>query len=467
MAPETGSGSESKIAAAWGAGRVRLRTLVLVRWMAIAGQAATLLVVGFGFGIDLPLGPALGAVASSAVLNLWLQLYRPLGSRLGDRAAAVLLGYDVIQLAVLLFLTGGLQNPFSLLMLAPITVSATVLSRNSTIALCALAIVCASVLGLWSLPLAWPEGVVVVSPLHVAGMWVALATGAVFIAIYAGSVAAEARRMSDALGATQLALAREQRRAAVGALAAAAAHELGSPLSTIAVVAREIARDLPRDGPLAEDAALLLAETMRCREILARLAARPEEARPEEEGATPFSVVPVTALVEAAGAPHRRKLVALAFAAHAAGAPEPQVARLPEVLYGLGSLIQNAVQFARSTIEVSTRWDDKRVEVTIADDGPGFALGVLDRLGEPYLSTRAGSGRSEFAPELHTEVHMGLGVFIAATLLERTGAALDFRNREEGGALVTIAWERERIEYRPSTGPTRPAGSSGTKGIAA
>ncbi len=424
------------------AGRVRVRTLVLVRWVAIIGQAAAVLTVQFLLGFSLPLLPALAAIAASAGVNVWLVLRYPGVTRFGDREAAILLGYDLLQLTVLLLLSGALENPFAVLMLAPVTVSATVLSRRSTITLCGLAIACVSVLAFARTRLPWPDPGLILPDLYILGIWTALVLGAVFIAIYASSVAEEARQMSDALAATQMALSREQRRAAVGALAAAAAHELGSPLSTIAVVAREIAHDLPKDGPIAEDANLLLTETARCRDILARLATRSED-----EGATPFSVLPVSALVETAAAPHRRVGIELdlltAESSAPGGAPsaEPMVVRAPEALYGLGSLIQNAMQFAVSRVELRTVWDTEKVEVTISDDGPGFSPAVLDRLGEPYLSTRD-------ADDPRSDLHMGLGVFIAATLLERTGASLEFRNRPEGGACVTVTWPRQVIEHQ-------------------
>jgi two-component system sensor histidine kinase RegB len=408
--------------------------------VAIAGQAASLLAVRLGFGLDLPLVPAFAAVAASALLNLTLMISRPIAARLGERGVAVLLGYDLLQLAVLLYLTGGLTNPFALLMLAPVTVSATILSRDSTIALCVLAVACVTALGVWQRSLPWPDQGLALPPLYMVGVWTALVIGVLFVAVYAGSVAAEARRMSDALAATQVALAREQRLSALGGLAAAAAHELGTPLSTIAVVANEIAREVPRDGPLAADAALLVSEVGRCRDILARLAARPEE-----DGGAPYSRLPITVLVEGAVAPHRRDGITVAFTTidpTARGSVEPVVLRSPEVLHGLGNLIHNAVQFARTRVDVVTSWDAQAVEVRIADDGPGLASGILERIGEPYLSTRNDDGE-----------HMGLGIFIAATLLARTGATLELANRPGGGALAHVRWPRGRIEHREAREP--------------
>ena len=412
-------------------GPINLRTLILIRWVAIAGQVSTILIVHYGLGFRLPLVPALGVVASSAFLNLVLIVLRQWAARLGARDAALYLGYDVLQLAVLLYLTGGLQNPFSILILAPVTVAATILSRRAVIALSLLAVAAISVLALRHMPLPWRNEPLVFPPELVLGIWIALVLATVFIGGYTWSIAQGARRLRDAMAATQLALAREQRVSAVGALAAAAAHELGSPLATIAVVAKELARELPGSSPHAEDAALLLSQSERCRRILAELAQQPEE-----DGGSPYTRLPISALVETAAAPHRHQGIRLLLAtAGAAAEDEPLVRRSPEIMHGLNNLIQNAVQFAAREVSITTFWDAKSVMVEIDDDGPGFPLHFLGRLGEPYLSTRAG-----------VTDHMGLGIFIAQSLLERSGARLAFDNLAEGGAHVAISWNRANLE---------------------
>ena len=416
---------------ATGFGRISLRTLVPIRWVAIAGQALTILIVHFGLGFSLPLVPALGVVGGSVLLNVVLILLRQVAARLGERDAALCLGYDILQLAILLYLTGGLQNPFSILILAPVTVAATILSRRPVIVLSVLAVASISVLALWHEPLPWRTEPLVFPAELVLGIWVALVLATVFIGGYTWSVAQEAGRLRDAVTATQLALAREQRVSAVGALAAAAAHELGSPLATIAVVAKELVRDLPDDSPHAEDAALLLSQSERCRTILAELAQQPED-----DGGSPYTRLPISALVEAAGALHQNQGVKLIFATAGQPAPEePLVRRSPEIMHGLNNLVQNAVQFARREVSVTTFWDRNTVTVEVVDDGPGFPLHLLGRLGEPYISTRAGAAD-----------HMGLGIFIAQSLLERSGARLVFDNLPDGGAHVAISWNRANLE---------------------
>jgi two-component system sensor histidine kinase RegB len=427
---------------ATGFGRISLRTLVPIRWVAIAGQALTILIVHYGLDYRLPLAPALAVVAGSILLNAILILLRQAAARLGERDAALCLGYDILQLAILLYLTGGLQNPFSTLILAPVTVAATILSRRPVIALSILAVAAITVLALWHMPLPWRTEPLVFPPELVLGIWVALVLATVFIGSYTWSVAQEARRLRDAVAATQLALAREQRISAVGALAAAAAHELGSPLATIAVVAKELAHDLPADSPHAEDAALLLSQSERCRRILAELARQPEH-----DGGSPYTRLPISALVETAGTLHQRDGVKLIFAtAGQPGPEEPLVRRSPEIMHGLNNLIQNAVQFARREVSVTTFWDKAAVTVEIADDGPGFPLHLLSRLGEPYISTRAGAAD-----------HMGLGIFIAQSLLERSGASLVFDNLPEGGAHVVIFWNRANLEMVEKLRPTAAA----------
>ena len=416
-------------------GRVRLRTLVAIRWAAVAGQAAALLVVHYGLLFPLPLVPAFLCVLASAIFNLWVQRGRG-RMWLGDRDAALTLAYDQVQLGALIYLTGGLHNPFSVLILAPVTVSATLLSRRSTIWLTGLAVVVVSLLAIAHEPLPWPDPDFSMEPVYVFAAWVALVLAAVFIAAYVWSVAEEARRMSDALAATQMALDREHRLSALGALAAAAAHELGTPLGTIAVAAKELTREAPKGSALAEDAALILGQSERCREILARLARRPEMTGPDH----PSILRPLSLIVAAAAEPHQAAAPAVALHTRSLGDPskEPRLEDRPALLHGLGNLIQNALQFAANRVEVDIAWDAKEVTVAIRDDGPGFPPEILDQVGDPYLSLRAEDGEGK--------LHMGLGIFIAETLLQRTGATLRFSNLPQGGAEVAIRWKRATLE---------------------
>lgn len=415
-------------------GRVSLRTLVLVRWIVILGQLVTVLTVAIGFGFPMPLGGLLAIIALAVFVNLVGSIARR-GRALSDRAAARYLAFDILQLSALLFLTGGLANPFAMLVLGPIAVAAAVLRRDYALLLTALAILCLAVLFTSPFHLPWNGGGDPRLPeLYELGVWIALTLACGFIAIYNWSVAGEARRISEALSETQLALAREQQLAALGTLAAAAAHELGTPLSTITVVAKELARDLPPDSPLAEDVALIQSQCERCRSILAELARKPEDAE-----ASPFDRLPLDQLIEAAALPHRIPDIRLEIRTIVAPSTEPPILRrTPEILHGLGNILQNAMQFATNAVAVVARSNAERIVITISDDGPGFSPGLIGRLGEPYLSQR---------DEDHE--HLGLGIFIAQTLLERTDAELEFENGREGalpGAAVTITWPRATLE---------------------
>ncbi len=416
-------------------GRVRLRTLVAIRWVAVAGQAAALLVVHYALLFPLPLVPALLCVGASAAFNLWVQRGRG-RMWLGDRDAALTLAYDLVQLGGLIYLTGGLHNPFSVLILAPVTVSATLLSWRSTLGLTALAVILISVLAIMHEPLPWPDSSFGLQPIYVFAAWVALVLAAIFIASYVWSVAEEARRMSDALAATQMALDREHRLSALGALAAAAAHELGTPLGTIAVAAKELSREAPKGSALADDVALILSQSERCREILAQLARRPEMTQPDH----PLLHRPLSLIVAAAAEPHHVAAPAIALDILSSGDPgeEPRLEDRPALLHGLGNLIQNALQFAARRVQVEISWDGKEVGIVIGDDGPGFPAEILDQIGDPYLSLREGDSGGK--------IHMGLGIFIAETLLQRTGAILRFSNPPKGGAEVAIRWKRATLE---------------------
>ena len=413
-------------------GRLGLRTLILIRWIAVAGQTVTILVVHMGFEFSLPLAACLSVVALTALSNLMLSVRMPVRARLGDVGATLLLGFDMLQLSMLLYLTGGLDNPFSILILAPVTVAATILSRGPTLALTILAMALITLLAFFRAPLPWTGETVTLPFPYPLGVWTALCVASAFLAAYIWSVADEARRMSDALAATEASLSRAQNLSALGGLAAAAAHELGSPLATIAVVAKELSREVPEDSPFAEDVALLISQSDRCRNILATLSQRPDFA-----GHRPLERLKFSALVAQACEPYQDSGAVVEIVTdEACGAEEPEAPETQEFMHGVGNIIQNAVQFARESVALALYWDSESVRLTVRDDGPGFSMAVLASLGEPYVSTRGGD-----------QGHMGLGIFIAQTLLEAGGAELAFANRS--GAEVVIRWPRDMFERNP------------------
>jgi two-component system sensor histidine kinase RegB len=427
---------------------VRLDTIVGLRWLAVIGQTAAVLLVHYGFDFALPLWPALSVIALSAWLNIALSLHDRMSRRIGPRPAAWLLAFDIAQLAVLLYLTGGLQNPFAFLFLGPVIISAMALPPRYTLMLGAFAIACATVLVFVHLPLPWADDdPLFLPPLYTVAIWLSILLALVYIGVYAWQIAEGARRLSDALAATELVLAREQHLSQLDGLAAAAAHELATPLSTISVVAKELERALGPSSPHAEDVHLLREQARRCREILGKLT--------ELSADHPFDRAPVSVLIDEVVMPHRNFGIEIDAVLPSDRAAEPIGRRTPALLYGLGNLVENAVDFARGRVEIAVRWSPREVAVTIADDGPGFSAEVIDRRGEPYLTTRRARRRLAASDE---PTGLGLGFFIAKTLLERSGATLAFANRKmpDHGAVVSVRWDR--VDFEPP--PVEPLSAS-------
>ncbi len=417
--------------------RLRLNTLIGLRWLAVAGQTAAVLVGVFGFGLGLPAVACFGLIAASAALNLALRWRFPLSARLSERDATIILAFDILQLAGLLFLTGGVANPFVILLLAPVTIAATSLPFWRALGLLGLAVVSATLLLRFNLPLPWVGGeTLVLPPLYVLGVWLALGVSAAFVAIYAYRVAAEARQTASALTAAELVLASAQHLSQLDGLAAAAAHELGTPLATVALVVREMAAQSPRDEGFADDLQLLEESVDRCRTILGRLSA------PSDLSGPPMDISSPVELAELAAAPHRLLGVSITVTGEGPE-PPPECARNPGVLYGLGNLIENAVGFAKSSVEIRASWTKSAVTIVVSDDGRGFPPNVLSRIGEPYLSQRDGARRTG-----KIGGGLGLGLFIARSLLGRSKASLHFENASppSSGAIVTVQWPRAAYE---------------------
>ena len=413
---------------------VRLDTILRLRWLAALGQFAAIFIVAQGLDFDVPVVPCLAIVGLSALLNLSLQIaFNPM-QRLEPVYAAALLALNIVELAGLLYFTGGLENPFSFLFLAPVLISATALPIRFTIALGLLAVACASALVFFHLPLPWDRDDPLILPqIYLYGVWLSILLAIGVTSLYAFQVTEESRKLSNALAATELVLTREQHLTQLDGLAAAAAHELGTPLSTIFLISRELEKTVT-DGPFAGDIKTLREQAQRCRDILAKIA------QLSSSGA-PFDHMPLSTLIEEVVAPHRDFGVAIKVRIAVAGTREPVGARNPAVLYGVGNILENAVDFARQTVEVNAWWNNETVEIVISDDGPGIAPDMLKRIGEPYLSRRPSADESEHSG-------LGLGVFIARTLLERTGAKVTFTNRTfpDHGAVVSIIWPRDRFE---------------------
>jgi two-component system sensor histidine kinase RegB len=417
---------------------VRLDTLVRLRWLAIIGQTTAVLVVYYGLEFELPIYACLAAIVLAAWLNVALRLRFHMTQRLEPDRAAWLLAFDIAELAVLLFLTGGLQNPFAFMFLGPVLLSATALPPRFTLSLGGFAVACATILVFVHYPLPWDsDDPLQLPPIYMMGVWLCILLAIGFIGVYAWQITEESRQLSDALAATELVLTREQHLSQLDGLAAAAAHELGTPLSTISVIAKELERAIAPNAPHGDDVRLLREQATRCRDILAKLTEL-------SAGGEPFDRMPLTALIEEVVAPHRHFGVTIDVIAPSDRSAEPVGARNSAILYGLGNLLENAVDFARERVAVDAQWSEDSVAVTISDDGPGFAPEILGRIGEPYVTSR----RHHQNDSGEESAGLGLGFFIAKTLLERSGATLSFENRPQPqcGAIVRLSWTRSDFE---------------------
>ncbi len=415
---------------------LRLQTLVRLRWLAVGGQSLAVIITALWLQFPLPLVSCSALIASLALLNVFLTIRYPATQRLTPPAAFVLLGLDLAQLTALLFITGGLSNPFAPLLCVPVIISSASQPKPHSIVLAGFAVIGVTVLAFSPFPLPWYPGTVLLIPrVLTAGIWFAIVSMTAFAAFYTYRVSLEASELSEALTATELVLQREKHLSQLDGLAAAAAHELGTPLATISVVAKEMERELGDDPRFGEDVHLLRSQSERCRDILKRLTTLSSES--EEH----MRLLPLSSLIEEVMAPHREFGIEIELKQKGDRSSEPVGIRNAGILYGLGNLLENAVDYARRKVTVTTEHTVERVRVTIEDDGDGFSPDILARIGEPYVTRRQ---KDDSAGGL------GLGLFIAKTLLERSGARLRFENGgpDHPGARVSVEWPRALMDAK-------------------
>ncbi|MEM9878422.1 MAG: ActS/PrrB/RegB family redox-sensitive histidine kinase [Pseudomonadota bacterium] len=436
-----------------GAGGVGLRqsvtagvvpnTLLNLRWLAILGQVAAVAFVHGFLRFELPLLPISLGIATAALVNVALYFLFRRRVRLNSWQAGLQLVFDQLHLSYLLYFTGGLQNPFAVMMLLPLTISATMLNGRATVFMLALAAACLLFLTRVHLPLPWAaDEAIFLPPTYLLGLWAGISISMVFVAAYAYRVSADARKRAQAVVALQAALSREQRLSAVDGLAAAAAHELGTPLGTIALVSKDLQAQLEDYPELADDFKLIESESQRCRAILTDISRR------SNANEAHFARMPIAAIIKEIAETYQDRGVELKLTVSPMPGAEvrsPVVARAAELRHGVANFIANAVRFAAGTVEVDVSWDATHIHVVISDDGPGFSDDVLPRLGAPFVGSQAGRDG---------ERGMGLGVFIATTLLNRTGAEIIFENEQDGGAVVDISWDRQTVEEKGETWDT-------------
>ena len=429
-------------------GYIRLRTVIWLRWAAISGQLAALFVAQHFYALRLEVGLFYLVVGSSVLANLVSMFVFPKNRRLSERENFFMVLFDLLQLGLLLFLAGGLNNPFSVLIVGPVAVSAAVLSSRSTMVLGVIAVFIVTILTEYYFPLRTEQGFVMRIPsIFIFGTWAAIVIAVVFLGVYVRRMASDANAMSEAFQAAQMALMREQKLTDLGGVVAAAAHELGTPLATIKLTSSELLDDFEEGSEAREDMQLILDQADRCRDILRSMGRAGKDDLYMRQ-------VPVTAVVEDAAQPHKDRGKEIVFSASgSAGLAQPEIYRKPEIIHGIRNLIQNAVDFSRETVWVETSWTEQDIVVRISDDGKGFPSSMFGRIGDPFMRRRKNA--QERAKQTAYE-GMGLGLFIAKTLLERSGAELSFANGRDStapqgkpsrktGAVIVVRWPLNAI----------------------
>ncbi|WP_299983572.1 sensor histidine kinase RegB [uncultured Ruegeria sp.] len=441
---------------------IRLRTLILLRWVAIIGQFTAITVAQQYYHVQLELGLCYFAIGVSVMGNLTAILLFPENKRLSEFENFLMVLFDLLQLSILLYLTGGLNNPFALLLIGPVTISANVMSTRSTLIIGSVAVILTTLLAQFHLPLRTNLGLVLDIPdILLFGNWAAIIIAIVFIGAYSHRISSEVQSMSEALSATHMALAREQKLTDLGGVVAAAAHELGTPLATIKLASSELIEELDDRPELIEDAALIREQADRCRDILRDMGRAGKDDLHLRQA-------PLSTVIHESAEPHihRGKQVHFDERPIADGdVQQPSILRKPEIIHGLRNLIQNAVDFAQSNVWIEAEWTSDRISVSIMDDGRGYPSHIIGRIGDPFMRRRRADRSSR--PEYEG---MGLGLFIAKTLLERSGAELYFANgadpyqtltdqQECKGAIVKVIWPRKLIDAQTGDTPV-PSGAN-------
>ncbi len=405
------------------------KTLVILRWIAITGQFTAINLVYFYLKLDFPIVIAHVILFFGFLTNSYLQF----GIRsitIKDFFASIFLIYDLLQLTALLYLTGGISNPFSILMIIPTIVSSTFLSMGTTIILGILTIISLFVLSIFHYPLPGIHDHSITFPkLYLTGYFLAIIVGLVFLSYFGIRFSGESKRRSDAINKVQQVIAKEYELESLGGQAAAAAHSLGTPLATINVVAAELKKELGENNEHAKDIDLLISQTKRCGEILKQIS---KKKIIEDEFFSKTTIEDLlNEIIESFKETSSKKLILNLDE----NKKKFEFQRSAELMYGLRNFIGNAVKFSKSTVEIKIKSNDKNLEVSINDDGPGFPEDIKEFLGEPYIKSKS--------YELNSNAGTGLGTFLGKTLLERKSARLSFsKDNKLGGASVNIFWKQ-------------------------
>jgi two-component system sensor histidine kinase RegB len=410
------------------------RTLVILRWIAIIGQYISISIVYFFLNFELPFFNCSMVILIGVLSNIYLQ-FGEKDNQLSNIKASLYLLYDLVQLSLLLFFTGGVTNPFVILLIIPSVVSSTFLSIRSTINLSIITIIILTVLTIFYFPL--PHKVTEELHFHVPNYYLytipfAILIGLVFLTYFGTRFGAESRKRTDALNRLELILAKEHELESIGLQAAAAAHSLGTPLSTISVVAKELEKEIGSNHEYSKDITLILSQTKRCSEILKNLS---QDQLKDDNFLNNIKIGDLLNEIVRSFSEISEKKIILNKDQNEL---DPQIDRTLEITYGLRNFIGNAVKYSNSIVEIDLKSNEIVTEVTVSDDGPGFAEDVKDVLGEPYIRSKN--------KIISAKSGLGLGTFIGKTLLERMKANVQFSNSNKlNGAMVIIKWETKDL----------------------
>ena len=409
-------------------------TLTILRYIAIFGQFLAINFVFFYLKLEFPIVESYIIVFLGLATNLFLQ-FKIRVNQLKDTYASFFLLYDLIQLSALLYLTGGILNPFSFLLIIPAIVSSTFLSMGTTIILGVITSFMLFLLGHFyiSLP-GMDESIFYVPNFYKFGLLTSILIGLIFLSYFGIRFSGETKKRSEALNKLQEVIAKEYELESLGGQAAAAAHSLGTPLATISVVAKELKKEIGNNKEISKDIDLLISQTKRCSEILKQISKK----QIEEDNF--LSSIRIEDLLEEIINSFRETASKQIELFTDEDQNKINIQRTPEIIYGLRNFIGNAIKFSKSKVQINLKSNDKIIEIKIYDDGPGIPEDIINKIGEPYIKSKS--------KELSPNSGLGLGTFLGKTLLERQGAILKFkRNSKLGGAQVTLSWIPSNFIY--------------------
>ena len=409
-------------------------TLTILRYIAIFGQFLAINIVYFYLDLPFPVELSYAVIILGLLTNIYLQFGIKI-NQLKDFYSLIFLIYDLVQLSILLYLTGGIFNPFSFLLVIPAIVSSTFLSMGSTIILGFITTLLLFIISFFYLPLPGEDMALLHFPdFYKTGIIISILIGLIFLSYFGIRFAGETKKRSEALNKLQEVISKEYELESLGGQAAAAAHSLGTPLATISVVAKELKKEIGDDKEFSKDIDLLISQTKRCSEILKQISKK------QIEEDIFLSSIKFEDLLEEIINSFKETSSKQIDLSMESDKNKIAIQRTPEIIYGLRNFIGNAVKFSKSKVKINLTSDQKLIEIKINDDGPGIPEDIINKFGEPYIKSKS--------KELSANSGLGLGTFLGKTLLERQNAKLIFRkNGELGGALVIIAWKPNSLIF--------------------